>query len=55
MLDQMLEYLHSLKITDNYNQTTSLTEESFRNFKDTVEICHKVIKKRCNKNTEYCW
>ena len=45
MPDEMLEYLHSLKITDNYNQATSLIEESFRNFKDAVEICPKVIKK----------
>ena len=28
MPDKMLEYLHSLKITDNYNQATSLIEES---------------------------
>ena len=34
----MLKYLHSLKITDDYNQATSLIEESFTDFKDDVEI-----------------
>ena len=36
--DEMLEYLHSLKWTDDYNQATSLIEESFTDFKDEVEI-----------------
>ena len=34
----MLKYLHSLKITDDYNQATSLIEESFTDFKEEVEI-----------------
>ena len=38
----MLKYLHSLKITDDYNQATSLIEESFTDFKDDVEIMSKV-------------
>ena len=34
---KMLEYLHSLKTTDNYNQATSVIEESFTDFKNAVE------------------
>ena len=30
--DKMLKYLHSLKTTDDYNQATSLIEESFYRF-----------------------
>ena len=41
----MLEYLHSLKKIDNYNQETSLIEESFTDFKDEVEIMSKSHKK----------
>ena len=37
----MLEYLHSLKKLDNYNQETSLIEENFTDFKDEVEIMSK--------------
>ena len=33
----MLECLHSLKTTDNYNQATSIIEESFTDFKNAVE------------------
>ena len=36
-LKKMLEYLHSLKTTDNYNQATSVIEESFTDFKNAVE------------------
>ena len=31
---KMQKYLHSLETTDNYNQTTSLIEENFTDFKD---------------------
>ena len=34
---KMLEYLHSLKTTDDYNQATSVIEESFTDFKNAVE------------------
>ena len=50
----MLKYLHSLETTDDYNQATYLTEESFTDFKHELELCQKVIKKQGNKNTEYC-
>ena len=50
----MLKYLHSLKTTDDYNQATSLIEESFTDFKDEVELYQKVIKKQGNKDLEYC-
>ena len=40
-LDEMVEYLHSLKKIDSYNQETSLIEESFTDFKDEVEIMSK--------------
>ena len=43
--DEMLEYLQSLKWTDDYNQATSLIEESFTDFKDEVEIMSKRDKK----------
>ena len=33
----MLKYLHTLKTIDDYNQATSLIQESFRDFKDVVE------------------
>ena len=39
--DEMLEYLHSLKKNDNYNQETSLIEESYTDFKDEVETMLK--------------
>ena len=35
--EKMLEYLHSLETTDDYNQGTSLIEESFTDFKNMVE------------------
>ena len=43
--DKMLKYLHSLKTTDDYNQATSLIEESFTDFKDEVEIISEGDKK----------
>ena len=43
--DEMLEYLHSLKRTDDYNQATFLIEKSFTDFKDEVEIMSKSDKK----------
>ena len=43
--DEMLEYLRSLKRTDDYNQTTSLIEESFTDVKDEVENMSKSDKK----------
>ena len=43
--DEMWEYLYSLKEIDNYNQETSLIEESFTDFKDEVEIMSKRDKK----------
>ena len=45
MADEMWEYLYSLKEIDNYNQETSLIEESFTDFKDEVEIMSKRDKK----------
>ena len=41
----MLEYLHSLKTTDDYDQVTSLIEESFTNVKYTAEIMSEGDKK----------
>ena len=41
----MLEYTHSLKKIDDYNQATSLIEESLTDFKDEVEIMSKGDKK----------
>ena len=53
--DKMLEYLHSLKKIDNYNQETSVIEESFQDVKDEVEIMPEGDKKKQkNKNFEYC-
>ena len=43
--DEMLEYLRSLKRTDDYNQATSLIEESFTDVKDEVENMSKSDKK----------
>ena len=43
--DKMLKYLHSLETTDDYNQATSLIEESFTDFKDEVEIISEGDKK----------
>ena len=40
-LHKMLEYIHSLKKIDDYNQATSLIEENFTDFKDEVEIMSK--------------
>ena len=34
MPDEMLESLHSLETSDEYNQKTSLIEKSFTDFKD---------------------
>ena len=39
--DEMLEYLHSFKKNDNYNQETSLIEESYTDFKDEIETVLK--------------
>ena len=51
----MLEYIHSLKKIDDYNQATSLIEESLTDFKDEVEIMSKGDKKKQgNRNIEYC-
>ena len=57
MADEMWEYLYSLKEIDNYNQETSLIEESFTDFKDEVEIMSKRDKKKKqrNKNIRNCW
>ena len=53
--DKMLKYLHSLETPDDYNQATSLSEESFTNFEDEVEIMTEGDKKKQgNKNIEYC-
>ena len=43
--DKMLKYLHSLETTDDYNQATSLIEESFTDFKDEVQIMSERDKK----------
>ena len=43
--DEMLEYLHSLEISDGYNQATSLIEESFTGFEYAVEIISEGDKK----------
>ena len=51
MPDKMLEYLHSLKTTDDYKQETSLIEESFTDFKRLVENMPKGNEK---KKIEYC-
>ena len=51
----MLEYLHSFKKIDKYNQEISLIEESFTDFKDEVEIMSKSDKKQENKNIRNCW
>ena len=54
--DEMFEYLHSLKKNDNYNQDTSLIEESYTDFKDEVEtMLKRWLKKQGDKNIEYCW
>ena len=42
----MLEYLHSLKKFDNYNQEASVIEQSFTDFQDEVEIVSKSDKKK---------
>ena len=49
--DKMLEYLHSLKRIDNYNQETSVIEESFQDVKDEVEIMPEGDKK--NKRIKF--
>ena len=41
----MLEYLQSLNTTDDYDQVTSLIEESFTNVKYTAEIMSEGDKK----------
>ena len=43
--DKMLKYLHSSEIAEDYNQATSLIEESFTNFGDEVGIMSKGDKK----------
>ena len=43
--DKTLEYLHSLKEINKYNQETSLIEESFTDFKDEIEVMSKSDKK----------
>ena len=45
MPDKMLEQLYNLKNNNNYNQETSLIEESYTDFKDEVEIMSKSDKK----------
>ena len=52
--DKMLEYLYNLKNINNYNQETSLIEESYKKIKDELKLCQKVIKKRGKKNIGYC-
>ena len=44
--DKMLEYLHSLKTTDDYKQETSLIEESFTDFERLVENISKGNEKK---------
>ena len=44
--NKMLKYLHSLEITDDYNQAISVTEESFTIFGDDVKIMSKGDKKK---------
>ena len=44
--NKMLKYLHSLEITDDYNQAISATEESFTIFGDDVKIMSKGDKKK---------
>ena len=46
----MLKYLLSLTTSDNYNQATSLNEESFTDFKDKVQIMSEGNEK--NKKTK---
>ena len=43
--DKILKYLHGLETTDEYNQATSLIEESFTDFKDEVQIMSERDKK----------
>ena len=43
--DEMLEYLYNLKNIGNYNQETSLIEDSYTDFEDEVEIMSKTDKK----------
>ena len=45
MPDEMLEYLYNLKNIGNYNQETSLIEDSYTDFEDEVEIMSKTDKK----------
>ena len=46
----MIKYLLSLTTSDNYNQATSLNEESFTDFKDKVQIMSEGNEK--NKKTK---
>ena len=39
---KILKYLHNLETTDDYNQVTYLTEESFTDFEDEVEIISEI-------------
>ena len=57
MPDEMLESLHSLETSDEYNQKTSLIEKSFTDFKDEGgwKYVRRWQKKQGNKNIEYCW
>ena len=43
--DETLEYLYNLKNIGNYNQETSLIEDSYTDFEDEVEIMSKTDKK----------
>ena len=43
--DKMLKHFHNLETIDAYNQATYLTEESFTDFKDEVEIMSEGDKK----------
>ena len=43
--DKILKYLHSLETTGDYNQATSLIEESLQISKMRFKLCQKVIKK----------
>ena len=45
MPDEMLEYLYNFKNIGNYNQETSLIEDSYTDFEDEVEIMSKTDKK----------
>ena len=52
--DEMLEYLYNLKNIGNYNQETSLIEDSYTDLKMRLKLCQKRIKKRGKKNIKNC-